>query len=205
MKKLILALCLFIIATTIFLFTTKSPTPKTETEQQWQTYQNDQYGFSFQYDSSKHLIENGNLSEHSISFYQKHLNLNLKPESIIVWEGLKAIDLPEELKTMHFNPNQMFSIQIINNNLSPEDFVEIICKSEYGPDYLKSSGFKKITTTNGQTFYYFNSGGIGEGTFEHVFFSNSYIVSFKTNESSITYDTNPEFAQILSTFKFDKQ
>ncbi|HOZ81097.1 MAG TPA: hypothetical protein PK370_02670 [Candidatus Woesebacteria bacterium] len=49
MKKLIPALCLFIIATTIFLFTTKSPTPKVETEQQWKTYKNDQYGFEFKY------------------------------------------------------------------------------------------------------------------------------------------------------------
>jgi len=178
-----------------------SPTPDPTAD--WKTYENEEYGFSFQYDDTKHLLENISVDQESISSYSQYFDLNLKPDVLVLWKGLKAEAIPEESITMHFNPAQLFAVQIFNNTLSPEEFAKRRCGSEYGPDYLKSSGFKKINA-NGQTFYYFNSGGIGNGTFHYVFFNKNTIVSFNTSESLITYETNLEFAQILSTFKFYK-
>lgn len=179
------------------LFPTKAIDPTAN----WKTYTNDIYGFSFQYDNTKHLLETSGIGEEALRSFYKYYGLNIDSNLLILWKGLKTTSLPEESITMHFNADQLFSVQIFNNNLSPEEFVKKLCESEYGPNYLKNSGFKKINI-NGQVLYYFNSGGIGQGTFNYVFFDKNKIVSFNTHEPSITYETNPEFAQILSTFKF---
>lgn len=172
------------------IFPTQNEAPKSTTL----AYSNTKFGFSFEYDASEHFLD-------KITNDYQYSNLKVQPETFILWKGLKPVDLPEESKTMHFNPAIMFSIKVFSDSISPEEFAKRLCGSEYGPDYLKLSGFKK-NYTKGQVFYSFNSGGIGNGTYHHVFFNHDTIVSFNTAEPSITYETNPEFAQILSSFKF---
>ena len=120
--------------------------------------------------------------------YPNNLDIEQKDEEVIVWQDKNRPTQP----LIHLNPAIYFTVTSENITSTIEDWSK----------NLTLPGTVKSMKIGNQPVYYFNGDGVGEGTFNYVFVNDKTLVRVFTLESEKTFNNDPIFAQILSTFKF---